>query len=422
MAPDGGPIALQAQALALLECSIPIKTITELTGRSKSTIFRIRAIAKERGYDPAVSIIFQNEFFTTAPRSGRPITATTPENIQRVIERVEANRVGREMTITELGAQFNMSRQSAWRILHSAGYGKRKPTMKPGLTDAMKAARLGFALQHEHWQLEDWKNVIWTDETSIVLRHRRGSTRVWRKASQQYDATVIRARFKRASEFMFWGCFSYDRKGPMHIWKPETASERRIAQAELDALNAMHEPDARAEWGLATAMRRTNLRRQPAGRAPVWKFTAANGALVRTGKAGGIDWYRYGKLILLDKLLPFAKECQKDRPGTIIQEDKAPAHMSRHNAAIYSMFDIHHLLWPGNSPDLNMIEPAWGHLKRETTKKGAPRSRPQATERWTKAWKNLEQVRIQAWIKRIPRHIRKVIELDGDNKYREGFS
>jgi hypothetical protein len=97
---------LQAQALALLECSIPIKTITELTGRSKSTIFRIRAIAKERGYDPAVSTIFQNEFFTTAPRSGRPITATTPENIQRVIERMEANRVGREMTITELGAQF----------------------------------------------------------------------------------------------------------------------------------------------------------------------------------------------------------------------------------------------------------------------------------------------------------------------------
>ena len=84
------------------------------------------------------------------------------------------------------------------------------------------------------------------------------------------------------------------------------------------------------------------------------------------------------------------------------------------------MFDIHHLLWPGNSPDLNMIEPAWGYLKRETTKKGAPRSRSQATERWTKAWRDLEQARIQAWIERILYHIRKIIELDGDNKYREG--
>jgi transposase len=206
----------------------------------------------------------------------------------------------------------------------------------------------------------------------------------------------------------------------MHIWKPETAAERRAAQKELDALNAVHEPAARAEWELSNNLRRMNLRRNPGGRAPVWKFNEANGALVRKGKAGGIDWYRYGKLILLDKLLPFAKECQKERPETIIQEDKAPSHMSRHNAAIYSMFDIHHLLWPGNSPDLNMIEPAWGHLKRVTTKKGAPRTRPQAAERWTKAWKDLEQNRIQAWIERIPRHIKMVLRLDGDNKYKEG--
>ena len=94
--------------------------------------------------------------------------------------------------------------------------------------------------------------------------------------------------------------------------------------------------------------------------------------------------------------------------------------MSRHNATLYSMFDIQHLLWPGNSPDLNMIEPAWPYLKRTTTKKGAPTTRLQATERWTTAWNNLEQSRIQAWIERIPRHIKMVILLDGDNKYKEG--
>ncbi|KGO74291.1 hypothetical protein PITC_039800 [Penicillium italicum] len=36
------------------------------------------------------------------------------------------------------------------------------------------------------------------------------------------------------------------------------------------------------------------------------------------------------------------------------------------------------LLWPRNSPDLNMIEPAWFWLKRYTTKKGAPKSRNEA--------------------------------------------
>jgi hypothetical protein len=50
-----------------------------------------------------------------------------------------------------------------------------KPTKKPGLTDKMKAARLKFCQDHADWTLEDWKNVIWTDETSVVLGHRRGA-------------------------------------------------------------------------------------------------------------------------------------------------------------------------------------------------------------------------------------------------------
>ena len=132
----------------------------------------------------------------------------------------------------------------------------------------MQAARLQFALDHQDWTLEDWKNVIWTDETSIILGHRRGAIRVWQHIEQRYDKTVIRRRWKRGSEFMFWGCFSYDKKGPMHIWKPETAQERAQAQKELDALNTKLEPQCREEWELATSMRRINLRRKPGGRIP----------------------------------------------------------------------------------------------------------------------------------------------------------
>src|SRR5436305_13539728 len=46
------------------------------------------------------------------------------------------------------------------------------------------------------------------------------------------------------------------------------------------------------------------------------------GKLVQDSKKG-IDWYRYYKVILQGKLLPFAKECQKERPNTIVQEDNA---------------------------------------------------------------------------------------------------
>ena len=65
---------------------------------------------------------------------------------------------------------------------------------------------------------------------------------------------------------------------------------------------------------------------EPRGQNPQWKFNEENGKRVRKSKAGGIDWYRYGKEILEKKLIPFAKLCKETRPSTLVQEDKAPSH------------------------------------------------------------------------------------------------
>jgi hypothetical protein len=44
----------------------------------------------------------------------------------------------------------------------------------------------------------------------------------------------------------------------------------------------------------------------------------------------------------------------------------------------------------------------------------------EAEHAWTEAWDELEQERIQQWIECILRHIQQIIELEGDNNYREG--
>jgi hypothetical protein len=54
-------------------------------------------------------------------------------------------------------------------------------------------------------------------------------------------------------------------------------------------------------------------------------------------RRGGINSYMYQKKILVEKLLPFARECEKDRPDTIIQEDNTLAHESHYQGAIYSL-------------------------------------------------------------------------------------
>ena len=135
----------------------------------------------------------------------------------------------------------------------------------------------------------------------------------------------------------------------------------------------------------------------------------------------GVDWYRYQTEVLIPKLLPYAKQCQITRPGTLVQEDKAPAHAHHDQARVYSIYEVERLLWCGNSPDLNAIEPCWYWMKRQTTKKGAPKTRSEATKAWQSCWYDtLPQAQIQAWIERIPKHIQQIIALGGGNNYPEG--
>ena len=70
----------------------------------------------------------------------------------------------------------------------------------------------------------------------------------------------------------------------------------------------------------------------------------------------------------------------KDQPQIIIQEDKISLHTHHVQDAIYILHKVIQLLWAGNSPDLNMIELCWGHLKRITTEKDALKSREEAAK------------------------------------------
>jgi hypothetical protein len=217
---------------------------------------------------------------------------------------------------------------------------------------------------------------------------------------------------------MFWGCFTWDSKGPCHIYKEETAAEKKAALKAIEELNTKLEPILKEQWELNTMMARVGLRNKR-GTKPQWKWDKKHGKLERGGK-GGIDWYRYRTCILEPKLIPYAKRCIARRPDTIVQEDGAASHIHRAQQYLYDLHQVRRMTWCGNSPDLNMIEPAWKWLKWYTTKQGAPQTRRDAQKRWLQAWKNLEQERIQAWIERIPRAIQEVIRCEGGNEYREG--
>jgi hypothetical protein len=50
------------------------------------------------------------------------------------------------------------------------------------------------------------------------------------------------------------------------------------------------------------------------------------------------------QVILLSKLLPFAKECMVDRLNTIVQEDKILSHAFKHQDLVFMNADVLRLL------------------------------------------------------------------------------
>ena len=55
------------------------------------------------------------------------------------------------------------------RALVKAGCKAIKAYRRPNLTAAEANKRLEWALQHRHWTVEQWKNVVFSDETQIQL-------------------------------------------------------------------------------------------------------------------------------------------------------------------------------------------------------------------------------------------------------------
>jgi hypothetical protein len=141
-------ITLHAQALALLEEGIPLSRIIKITSYSKSSIYCIKQIAYERGYDPAVSKEFKDDFFVDAPCTSRP-KVITEEKTAIVLEEVKKSYEGREMTSNKLGFKAGMSRMSALQVLYIYRLRKVKPIWKSGLTTEMRAVRYEFIIKYK---------------------------------------------------------------------------------------------------------------------------------------------------------------------------------------------------------------------------------------------------------------------------------
>lgn len=75
---------------------------------------------------------------------------------------------------------MELSAETVRRALKEVGMEAVAKQKKPRLLPRHIRQRLDFALQHQHWTVEDWKRVIWSDETKINRLGSDGREWVWK--------------------------------------------------------------------------------------------------------------------------------------------------------------------------------------------------------------------------------------------------
>lgn len=108
-------------------------------------------------------------------------------------------------------------------LSEKAGFSRRVARRKPPISERNRQARLRFAIEHIGWTVEDWKKILWSDET-WVNGDPHTKTYVIRRAGEEWDPTCIVERHRRRKGWMFWGCFHNNVKGPGIFWEKDRGS------------------------------------------------------------------------------------------------------------------------------------------------------------------------------------------------------
>ncbi len=77
---------------------------------------------------------------------------------------------------------------------------------RPLLTKHHRRERLDFAIAHQDWTVDDWKMVVWSEETKINSLQSDGRQWMWKKAGEGLSDRLVQGTKKfGGGSLMVWG-------------------------------------------------------------------------------------------------------------------------------------------------------------------------------------------------------------------------
>ena len=80
---------------------------------------------------------------------------------------------------------------------------------RPAMEKRHKKDRLEWAIAHKDWTINDWKRVVWSDETKINRLGSDGRKWVWKKENESLNDRLVQGTKKFGEgSLMMWGCMT----------------------------------------------------------------------------------------------------------------------------------------------------------------------------------------------------------------------
>lgn len=205
--------------------NIPIPTMRTLSPASQNHILSLldaghtaAQIAASAGYSLGTisKLCFKYRSHLSKSLGGRPskLSSTNIRHAQRLISSGKADTAVDVAKALRNITNESLSAQTVRRNLKIAGMKAVVKKKKPFLSKKHRKERMDFALTHQHWTVEDWKKVVWSDETKINRLGLDGRKWVWKKAGEGLSDRLVQGTQKHGGgSVMVWGCMLWEGPG-----------------------------------------------------------------------------------------------------------------------------------------------------------------------------------------------------------------
>ena len=154
------------------------------------------------------------------PRSGRP-KKIKPRDYRQLERIVKTNR---RSLLSNITTKFNegrpdpVSKRTIQHNLHIK-HNYRRSVVKKKLVfynkDVNRKKRLAWCRGKRIWTVDNWKRVIFFDETKIMIGYDERA-RIWRKRDEGWRPDLVQKKTEQNKfEVMIWGCICWEGVGTM---------------------------------------------------------------------------------------------------------------------------------------------------------------------------------------------------------------